>query len=214
MEKVWVTCSVHHEENDNDKEQGCQNEELQSHSPEQREIMEPVFVLEEQLYSPNISRLWRSGACISYYEAKEDDEEFDVNSTVADFGNVVMHSFIVIYSLQNAELDLQQEEYALSKDIDVSLWIDFREFYGNFPLQEVLGGNFVVVNENLHAEFAEFKGKVLSYIETTHCLVKGIELLISRNRRTSDLHTFRFGNFVLDILQESYPVSIFESELF
>eukprot|EP00731_Ephydatia_muelleri_P007476 Em0003g1724a len=94
-------------ENDNDKEQGCQNEELQSHSPEQREIMEPVFVLEEQLYSPNISRLWRSGACISYYEAKEDDEEFD-----------------------NAELDLQQEEYALSKDIDVSLWIDFREFYG------------------------------------------------------------------------------------
>ena len=73
--------SVHHEENDNDKEQGCQNEEQQSHSPEQREIMEPVSVLEEQLYSPNILRLWRSGACTSYYEAKEDDEEFDVNSS-------------------------------------------------------------------------------------------------------------------------------------
>ncbi|KAL5489508.1 hypothetical protein EMCRGX_G018606 [Ephydatia muelleri] len=85
----------------------------------------------------------------SYYEAKEDDD--------------------------NAELDLQQEEYALYKNIDVSLWIDFREFYGNFQLQEVLGENFVVVNENLHAEFAEFKGKVLSYIGTTHCLVKGIE---------------------------------------
>eukprot|EP00731_Ephydatia_muelleri_P025167 Em0017g250a len=27
--------------------------------------------------------------------------------------------------LMNAELDLQQEEYALSKDIDVSLWIEF-----------------------------------------------------------------------------------------
>ena len=92
-----------------------------------------------------------------------------------------MHSFIVIYSLQNAELDLQQEEYAFSK---VSLWIDFREFYGNFPLQEVLGGNFVVVNENLHAEFAEFKGKVLSYIATTHCLVKGIELLKVWSRST------------------------------
>ncbi|KAL5517819.1 hypothetical protein EMCRGX_G003442 [Ephydatia muelleri] len=60
--------SVHHEENDNDKEQGCQNEEQKSHTPEQREIMEPV---------------------------------------------------------SNAELDLQQEEYALSKDKDVSLWIDF-----------------------------------------------------------------------------------------
>eukprot|EP00731_Ephydatia_muelleri_P007410 Em0003g1658a len=102
-----------------------------------------------------------AGACTSYYEAKEDDEEFD-----------------------NAELDLQQEEYALSKDIDVSLWIDFREFYGNFPLQDVLDGNFVAVNENLHAEFAEFKGKVLSYIGTTHCLVKGIELLKVWSRST------------------------------
>ena len=36
--------SVHHEENDNDKEQGCQNEEQKSHTPEQREIMEPVSV--------------------------------------------------------------------------------------------------------------------------------------------------------------------------
>ena len=91
----------------------------------------------------------------------------------------MIHSFIVIYSLQNAELDLQQEEYeyALSKDIDVSLWIGFCEFYGNFPLQEVLGRNFVVVNENLQAEFAEFKGKVLLYMGTTHFLVKGIELL-------------------------------------
>ncbi|KAL5508794.1 hypothetical protein EMCRGX_G004033 [Ephydatia muelleri] len=112
--------NFHHDKNDNDKEQGCQNEEQQSHSPEQREILEPLSVLEEQLYSPNILSM-------------------------------------------NAKLDLQQKEYALSKDIDVSLWIDFREFYGYFPLQEVLGGKFVVVNENLHAEFAEFNGKVLSY---------------------------------------------------
>ena len=48
----------------------------------------------------------------------------------------MMHSFIVIYSLQNAELDLQQEEYALSKAIDVSLWIDFREFYVMFHCKE------------------------------------------------------------------------------
>ena len=76
-----------------------------------------------------------------------------------------MHSFIVIYSLQNAELDLRQGEYALSKDIDVSLRIDFHEFYGNFPLQEVLGGKYVVVNENLHAEFTEFKGKSYHTLE-------------------------------------------------
>ena len=47
----------------------------------------------------------------------------------------------------------------MSKDIDVSLWIDFREFYGELPLQEVLGGNLVVANENVHAEFAEFRGQ-------------------------------------------------------
>ena len=38
-------------------------------------------------------------------------------------------------------------------------------------------GNFIVVNENLHDEFAEFKGKVQSYIGTKCCLVTGIELL-------------------------------------
>ena len=53
-----------------------------------------------------------------------------------------------------------------------------------FHLQEVLGRNFVVVNENLQAEFAEFKGKVLLYIGTTHCLVKGIELLKLWSRST------------------------------
>ena len=40
----------------------------------------------------------------------------------------------MIHSLQNTELDLQQEEYALSKDIDVSLWTDFREFYDEMSL--------------------------------------------------------------------------------
>ena len=65
----------------------------------------------------------------------------------------------------------------MSKDIFVSLWIDFRGLYGKFPLQEVLGGTFVVVNENLHDEFAEFKGKVQSYIGTACRLVKGIKLL-------------------------------------
>ena len=51
-------------------------------------------------------------------------------------------------------------------------------------MQEVLGGNFVVVNENVHGEFAEFRGKVQSCIGTTHCLVKGIELLKVWSRST------------------------------
>ena len=42
--------SIHHEENDDDKEQGCQNEEQKSHRSEQRKILEPASVLDEQLY--------------------------------------------------------------------------------------------------------------------------------------------------------------------
>ena len=30
-----------------------------------------------------------------------------------------------------------------------SKWIDYRTFYGECPLKELLGGNFVIVNEHL-----------------------------------------------------------------
>ena len=39
----------------------------------------------EQLYSPNILRLWSSGACASFYETKEDDEALIV--VLVDFTN-------------------------------------------------------------------------------------------------------------------------------
>ena len=78
---------------------------------------------------------------------------------------------------QDSTFDMQEEEYALSKDIDVALWIDYRTFYGECPLKELLGGNFVIVNEHLQEEFEEFRGKIQCTIGTTHILVKGIELL-------------------------------------
>ena len=42
--------------------------------PEQVEVETELdcSVLEEQLYSPSLSRLWRSGVCILHYEAKEE----------------------------------------------------------------------------------------------------------------------------------------------
>ena len=36
--------------------------------------------LHEQLYSPHLLRLWRTGACELFYKAEEDDEELDVSS--------------------------------------------------------------------------------------------------------------------------------------
>ena len=47
-------------------------------------------------------------------------------------------------------------------------------FYGKCPLQEILGGNFVVVNEDL---LNSGLGKVQSHIGIAHCLIKGIQLL-------------------------------------
>ena len=112
----------------------------------------------------------------------------------------------------------------MSKDIDVFLWIDFREFYGEHPLQEVLGGDFVAIDENVHAEFAEFRGKVQSYIGTTCCVVKGIELLkvLCRFTKTKLKPVHVLGNiyflmspYDLDELCERvrYKRSFFSSQL-
>ena len=77
----------------------------------------------------------------------------------------------------DSTFDMQEEDYASSKDIDVTLWIDYRTFYGECPLKELLGGNCVIVNEHLQKEFEKFRGKIQCAIGTAHILVEGIELL-------------------------------------
>ena len=49
------------------------------------------------------------------------------------------------------------DEYLLNKDLDVALWIDFRTHRGETPLKEVCRNDFVVVNNELHQEFDDFK---------------------------------------------------------
>ena len=46
-------------------------------------------------------------------------------------------------------------EYALSKDLDVAMWLDFRNFTSESPLVDM--GDFVMVNADLHDDFDEFK---------------------------------------------------------
>ena len=72
-----------------------------------------------------------------------------------------MPIMLFIYHAQDTMLDFQQGEYALSKNLDVSLWIEYRAYYGKAPLKEVLGGHFVIVNEHLHNKFDK---KLCSYI--------------------------------------------------
>ena len=69
---------------------------------------------------------------------------------------------------QDSTFDMQEEECALSKDMDVALWIDYRTFCGECPLKVLLGGNFVIVNEHLQDEFEEFRGNPMRDWNNTH----------------------------------------------
>ena len=46
-------------------------------------------------------------------------------------------------------MGLKEDEFALSKDTTVALWKDYMSFYGDVQQQEILGGDFVVVHEDL-----------------------------------------------------------------
>ena len=64
------------------------------------------------------------------------------------------------------------EDYALSKDLDVALWLDSREYLGEAPLTDAL--DFVIVNCHLHDQFDQFRAA-----ETRSCYshVHMVELL-------------------------------------
>ena len=49
----------------------------------------------------------------------------------------------------------QPGDYALSKDVNVALWLDCRASRGDPPLTDV--GDFVIINSQLHDEFDQFK---------------------------------------------------------
>ena len=74
--------------------------------------------------------------------------------------------------LQLAPYTSREEEYGLSMDADVALWLDRRTFHKNPSLQIVNG--FVVITNELHAEFDDFKRS-----ETEHSisLSPAVELL-------------------------------------
>ena len=64
----------------------------------------------------------------------------------------------------------------MSKDIDVFLWIDFCEFYGELPLQEVLDAILLLSMKTCMLSLLNSEGKS-NHIGTTCRMVKGFELL-------------------------------------
>ena len=65
-------------------------------------------------------------------------------------------------------------EYALSKDLNVALWLDYRSFNKEKPLKEVYDGDFVIIDEQLHAQFDEFKQNV---VPANHSMVRKLNLI-------------------------------------
>ena len=83
-------------------------------------------------------RLWRTCGFLRQYSADEDGE--------MDVSTVSLGCFLKLSSYMSGPAD-----YALSKDVDVALWMDSRAFHGQPPLTDAL--DFVIVNCQLHNEF-------------------------------------------------------------
>ena len=130
-------------------------------------------ILWKQLHSSHLMRLWRTGACVLHYKAAEDDEEFHVSVNET---NCMQLNYICNFT-QETSLRLMEGEYALSKDITVCLWLKYRSVNGSTPLRDVSGGDFKIVNEELHREFDEFRSKVYAYVDKEYSIVEAVELL-------------------------------------
>ena len=78
-------------------------------------------------------------------------------------------------------MHFQKDEFALSKDLTVSLWIDYRTYFGESPIREICGGDFVIINDDLHDEFNKFKSKLSSSLSSsldgTCSVVEGMDCL-------------------------------------
>lgn len=67
----------------------------------------------------------------------------------------------VLFFVQISPYISSPGEYALSKDVDVSLWLDSRQFNHDPLLNDT--SNFVIIDSKLHKEFDKFK-----HSETRH----------------------------------------------
>ena len=95
-------------------------------------------------------------------------------------------------------------EFLLSKDLDVALWLDYRMFTNQRPLDEVC--DFVVVNEPLMAEFDKFKGNHtslgFSYLPVTKLLElwiiaqESVDIVLQFGHKYAFLHQFNLDDLV------------------
>ena len=80
---------------------------------------------------------------------------------------------ILLFCLVQFAYPCDSDEYCLSKDLDVALWLDYRAFHKESLLTDV--HDFVVINSQLHDQFDLFKK---AEVKKSYSLVPVSELLI------------------------------------
>ena len=74
--------------------------------------------------------------------------------------------------VQLSYLFREEDDHALSKDVDVVLWQSYRAYQKQPPVTDAI--DFVIVNNQLHSQFDEFKKTEIepdiSYLEMNHLL--------------------------------------------
>ena len=73
--------------------------------------------------------------------------------------------------MQLSYLFKEEGDFALSKDVDVAMWQDYRAFSGLDPVTDAV--DFVVINSRLHVELDEFKKEIpqnMSYLKINKLL--------------------------------------------
>ena len=69
---------------------------------------------------------------------------------------------------------MKADEFAISKDLNVALWEDFLHYNKKVTLKEIYGGDFLIINEELHSQFDEFK---CNAVPANHSMVPVMEIL-------------------------------------
>eukprot|EP00731_Ephydatia_muelleri_P025158 Em0017g241a len=96
---------------------------------------------------------------------------------------------------KNAELDLQQEEYALSKDIDVSLWIDF-QYEEQCSSSSSISSRVLEITKEEHNDHINYQ-PVCSEWQKERCALLGLTF-ITTARIAADGNCF-FGSVSLAV---------------
>ena len=79
-----------------------------------------------------------------------------------------------IQYIQPESLGIQEGEFAFSRDLLVDLWLKFREYNGGLQLRDIMGGDFVILTEDLWEDPDEFR----KYSASLDCsVVEDVELV-------------------------------------